>query len=359
MSPRIQTLPLEPSAPVTTAAGTIGPEPGAGTIGPEPGAGARTSLVVGNFDGVHRGHAEVLKQAVDEAHARGLVPAVLTFSPHPALVLGRTPPPALSRLAGRARLMEQHGVARLHVCRFDAELASWSPERFAEELLVRELDAAQVVVGADFRFGAKRAGDVALLEALGKQLGFRGESHAVVADAAGAFSSTRVRAAMARGDVAEAALVLGRPPRFAGIVVHGDARGRTLGFPTANLSDIAEMLPAHGVYAVRVDELPGGAASSADLGRDLVSERGARRLATAGRGAAVMNIGVRPTIGGAPELRVEVHVLDADLDLYDKRLAVDVIARVRAEQRFASLDELKEQIGRDRDEARRLLQNVP
>ncbi len=293
MSPRIQTLPLEPSAPVTTA------------------GGAKTSLVIGNFDGVHRGHAEVLKQAVDEAHARGLVPAVLTFSPHPALVLGRTPPPALSRLAGRARLMEQHGVARLHVCRFDAELASWSPERFAEELLVRELDAAQVVVGADFRFGAKRAGDVALLESLGAKLGFRGESHAVVADAAGAFSSTRVRAAMARGDVAEAALVLGRPPRFAGIVVHGDARGRTLGFPTANLADIAEMLPAHGVYAARVDELPGGAASAADLGLDLASERAARRLP--GGGAAVMNIGVRPTIGGPPELRVEVHVLDASL----------------------------------------------
>jgi riboflavin kinase/FMN adenylyltransferase len=343
MSSRIQTLALAPSAPFTAA------------------AGARTSLVIGNFDGVHRGHAEVLAQAVDEAHARGLVPAVLTFSPHPAQVLGRTPPPALSRLAGRARLMEQRGVARLHVCRFDAELASWSPERFAKELLVRELDAAQVVVGADFRFGAKRAGDVAMLEALGQKLGFRGESHAVVADAAGAFSSTRVRAALARGDVDEATLVLGRPPRFAGVVVHGDARGRTLGFPTANLAQIAEMLPANGVYAARAFELPGGAAAAADLSLDLASERAVAPLPGSPGGAAVMNIGVRPTIGGPPELRVEVHVLDlpAGTDLYDRRLAVDVIARVRGEQRFAGLDALKEQIGRDRDEARRLLQNVP
>ena len=339
MSPRIHTLPLEPNAPFTFD------------------AGAKTSLVIGNFDGVHRGHAEVLAQAVDEAHARGLVPAVMTFSPHPAQVLGRTPPPALSRLAGRARLMELRGVARLHICRFDAELAGWSPERFAEELLVRELNAAQVVVGADFRFGAKRAGDVARLQSLGESLGFRAESHAVVADAAGAFSSTRVRAAMARGDIAEAQLVLGRPPRFAGVVVHGDARGRTMGFPTANLAAIEEMLPAHGVYAARVDELPGGSESATDLAEELRSERAARRLP--GGGAAVMNIGVRPTLGGAPELRVEVHVIDANLDLYDKRLAVDVIARVRPEQRFGSLAELTEQIGRDRDEARRLLQNVP
>jgi riboflavin kinase/FMN adenylyltransferase len=310
---------------------------------------------------VHRGHAEVLAQAVDEAHARGLVPAVMTFSPHPAQVLGRAAPPSLSRLAARARLMEQHGVARLHVCRFDADLASWSPERFAEELLVRELRAAQVVVGADFRFGAKRAGDVAKLQQLGESLGFLAESHAVVADAAGAFSSTRVRAAIARGDVEDAKVVLGRPPRFAGVVVHGDARGRTLGFPTANLAQIVEMLPAYGVYAARVDELPGGAAAAADLSLDLASERAAKRLPGSSRGAAVMNIGVRPTIGGAPELRVEVHVLDApaDLDLYDRRLAVDVVARIRGEQRFAGLDALKEQIGRDRDEARRLLQNVP
>ena len=345
MSPRIRILALEPSALVTKV------------------AGARTSLVVGNFDGVHRGHAEVLAQAVDEAHARGLVPAVLTFSPHPGQVLGRTPPPSLSRLAGRARLMEERGVARLYVCRFDAELASWSPERFADELLRRELGAAEVVVGADFRFGAKRAGDVALLEKLGQSLGFRCESHAVVADAAGAFSSTRVRAAIARGDVDEATLVLGRPPRFAGVVVHGDARGRTLGFPTANLAQIEEMLPAHGVYAVKVDELPGGAASAADLGLDLASERAAKRLPGRGLGAgsAVMNIGVRPTLGGAPELRVEVHVIDAppEMDLYDRRLAVDVIARIRGEQRFSGLSELTEQIGRDREEARRLLQNVP
>lgn len=284
------------------------------------------ALVVGNFDGVHRGHQAVLREAVGAARAASLGTSVLTFDPHPAAVVGAGAPPRLTTLERRTELMGELGVDSVFVRTFDVGFAAWLPERFVRELVVGALRARIVVVGQNFRFGAKRAGDLALLRKLGTELGFDVRVHATAADERGPFSSTRAREAIAAGDVTEAAHVLGRPHALSGPVVHGDERGRTIGFPTANL-DAAEMLPADGVYKTLVDEIaPDGTA---------------RRLA-----AGVTNVGVRPTVGGGRRT-VETYLLDFDRDLYGALLRVHLIARIRGEQRFGSLDELKAQIARD------------
>jgi riboflavin kinase/FMN adenylyltransferase len=297
------------------------------------------SLIVGNFDGVHRGHQFVLGEAVTYARAQGLAACVLTFDPHPATVVGRGAPPLLTTLERKAELVGDIGVERVYVRRFDAAFAAWSPERFARDLVAATLKARVVVVGENFRFGARRAGDLKLLETQGTILGFEARVHSVAADDLGAFSSTRARDAVAAGRVEEAANVLGRPHAVSGVVVHGDARGRTIGVPTANLDGIDELLPMNGVYAVRVDLLG--------------DSTGGARQDVRPVGSGVTNIGVRPTVEGSAR-RVEVHVLDAppDLDLYGKRLRVHFVARLRDEKRFASLDELKAQIGDDIAQAR-------
>ena len=297
-------------------------------------AEAPCALVVGNFDGVHRGHQAVLTEAVDLARARGLSPSVLTFDPHPASVVGASVPPMLTTLERRAELMGQIGVERLYVRRFDASFAAWEPDRFARDLVAGALQARIVVVGQSFRFGARRAGDLALLRSLGAELGFDVTVHATASDDRGPFSSTRAREAIAAGDMHEAAEVLGRPHSLSGTVVHGDERGRTIGVPTANLDPIPEMLPPDGVYAVRVDELEDGES---------------RPLA-----GGVTNIGVRPTVAGERRT-VETYILGFAGDLYDLRLRVDLIARLRDEKKFASLDELKLQIARDCVAARKKL----
>lgn len=286
-------------------------------------ASASSAVAVGNFDGVHRGHAALLGALVRRAEVLGLPARAVTFDPHPGVVLGRGAPPRLTTLERRAELVRALG-AELVVCPFDAELSSWPPRRFAEELLARALGARAVVVGEDFRFGAGRAGDFALLASLGAELGFAAEAAPIAGDAGGPFSSSRVREALAAGDAGEAARVLGRPHSFEGTVARGDARGRALGFPTANLEDVVEVVPARGVYAVRV----------------------------VGLGHGVMNVGVRPTVSGERETR-EVHVLDFDGDLYGRRLRVEVVARLREERRFGSVDELRAQIARDVEAARR------
>lgn len=289
------------------------------------------ALVVGNFDGVHRGHQAVLREAVEAARGASLATRVLTFDPHPAAVVGSGAPPRLTTLERRTELMGELGVDSVFVRKFDAAFAAWQPEKFVRDLVVGALRARVVVVGQNFRFGAKRAGDLSLLRKLGAELGFEVRVHATAADARGPYSSTRVREAIAAGDVAEAAHVLGRPHALSGPVVHGDHRGRSIGFPTANV-DAAEMLPADGVYKTRVDEVgPDG---------------GARRLA-----AGVTNVGVRPTVGGGRRT-VETYLLDYERDLYGVTLRVHLVARIRGEQRFGSLDELKAQIARDVSAAR-------
>jgi riboflavin kinase/FMN adenylyltransferase len=285
------------------------------------------ALVVGNFDGVHKGHQAVLAEAVETARAQGLVASVLTFEPHPAAVVGRGAPAVLTTLDDRAELMGALGVERVYVRRFDAAFASWQPERFARELVAEALGARVVVVGQNFRFGAKRAGDLALLQSLGAELGFEVRVHAITSDARGRFSSTRARVAIAAGDLEEVERVLGRPHALSGRVVHGAERGRTINFPTANIAPVGEMLPPDGVYAVRVD---------------LLDDDGTVTTLPGG----VTNIELRPTVGGGGRT-VETYILGFAGDLYGERLRLHLVARLRGEQKFAGLDELKTQITRD------------
>lgn len=291
------------------------------------------AVVIGNFDGVHRGHQAVLAETVGYAKAHGLAPVVLTFDPHPAAVVGAGGPPVLTTLARRAELAAELGVARVYARRFDSAFAAWPPDRFVRELLVATVRAKRVSVGENFRFASKRTGDLTTLRALGAELGFDVHVQELARDAGGAFSSSRARACVEAGDVVGAAEVLGRPHAICGTVAHGAKRGRTIGFPTANVEAIPEIVPANGVYAVRVDRLEGGA-----------------------RGwAGVTNIGVRPTVGGDPKRSVEVFLLDWDGDLYGAELRVHFVARLRAEKKFGGLDELKAQIARDVDAARAIL----
>jgi riboflavin kinase/FMN adenylyltransferase len=292
-------------------------------------------LVVGNFDGVHLGHQAVLRQAVAHARSVGLSASVLTFDPHPAAVVGGGAPQRLTTLERRAELLSGLGIERMYVRRFDTAFAAWQPERFARDLVAGALRASLVVVGENFRFGAKRAGDLTLLRALGAEVGFGVQVHAVASDARGRYSSTRARQAVVAGDLDEVRRVLGRPHALTGPVVHGDERGRTIGVPTANLDPIPELLPPNGVYAVKVD-------------RYGESERAFLPLAQ-----GVTNIGVRPTVTtGAGRLSVETHLLDFEGDLYDARLRLHLVARLREEKKFGSLDELKAQIARDVSDAR-------
>jgi riboflavin kinase/FMN adenylyltransferase len=290
-----------------------------------------TVAVIGNFDGVHRGHQLLFAEAVREAYVRGLQPVALTFDPHPAVVLGGDAPGSLTSLARRAELIHRLGIAYVFVRRFDRGFAAWTPEKFASELVAGELAARVVVSGKSFRFGKGRAGDAATLETLGSALGF----HALALEARdekGALSSTRARESIVAGQLAEAERILGRRHAIEGPVVEGEKRGRTIGFPTANLEVSLQVLPPNGVYAVLVDRLLG---------------EGARALA---RG--VMNVGVRPTVATRGERSIEVHLFDVSEDLYGQTLRVHFVQRLRDEKRFSGLDALKAQIQHDADEAR-------
>jgi riboflavin kinase/FMN adenylyltransferase len=293
-------------------------------------------LVVGNFDGVHLGHQAVLREAIGQARSSGLTASVLTFDPHPAQVVGSGAPALLTTIERRAELVGAFGVERMYVRHFDVAFASWPPERFARELVAGALLARVVVVGANFRFGAKRAGDLALLRELGAELGFDVRVHSVASDAHGRYSSTRARQGVVSGNLDEVRRVLGRPHALTGVVVHGDERGRTIGFPTANLSATPELLPPKGVYAVRVERY----------------DETARAFVPLANG--VTNVGVRPTVGGEG-LSVETYLLDFSADLYGSRLRLELVARLREEKKFASLDALKAQIAADTAAARAAL----
>lgn len=302
------------------------------------GARAKSTLVViGNFDGVHRGHRAVLASAVEEARSLCLAPVVLTFHPHPVVVLGKGTPSVLTPISRRVELMGRVSPALTVVVEpFTRELSELAAREFVERLLLRDLGAAAVVVGQNFCFGRGRQGDIGLLGQLGAELGYRARAHQLEGDASGAFSSSRVRQAIVAGDVAGAAQVLGRPHAISGRVVRGHARGRTIGFPTANLSDVVELAPKHGVYACLVDRIDGD---------------GARML-----GTGVANLGVRPTLGAGASS--EVHLLDFDADLYDAELRIHFVERLRDERRFDGLDALVRQIGQDAARARQLLSSA-
>jgi riboflavin kinase/FMN adenylyltransferase len=304
-------------------------------------------VAIGNFDGVHLGHQAVLADAARDAHERGLEPLVLTFDPHPAAVLGRAAPPLLTSLARKIELVQRlQPTMRVAIERFDRAFAAQSPEAFAEDVLAAKLDAKLAIVGKNFRFGQGRAGDFEVLRALGERLGFETRSHSLIGDAHGTFSSTRARDAIALGELDLARAILGRPHALEGAVVRGDQRGRTIGFPTANLGECGEALPPFGVYAVVVDRL------AEDGPRPGV----ARGVALA-RGVA--NIGVRPTVKEGAPPSVEVHLFDFDGNLYGARIRAHLLARLRGEQRFSSLDALRAQIAADAAAAREISGAVP
>ncbi len=286
-------------------------------------------VALGNFDGVHLGHRAVLSRAGEEARRRDGLVVAATFWPHPRSVLGRGGPPGLlTTLEARREELLRSGADEVGVIPFDEALSKKSPREFVEDVLVGELGAASVVVGENFRFGYKASGDVEDLARIMREHG--GDAHAVEMRGNGAeISSTRIRELLLGGEVAEAAELLGRPYAVRGPVVVGDRRGRTIGFPTANVSpDPAVIVPERGVYACVV---------------------------RAGEGvhAACTNVGVAPTFERG-ESKIEAHLLDFEGDLYGRILDVLFLRRIRGERRFSGVEELKEQIGRDVGEARRL-----
>ena len=294
-------------------------------------------IVIGNFAGVHRGHQSVLRSVGELAAGRGLSPKLFTFEPHPAVTLGRTPPPRLTTLARKRELVRRAcpGI-EVVVREFTPAFSEQSPEDFAQHVLANELGAKVVMVGANFRFGKDRAGNVDDLRRLGEQHGFETIAESLVHDDHGAWSSTRIRARIAEGDMAEAADMLGRPHMLSGEVVRGDQRGRTIGFPTCNLAEPPEALPPNGVYAVLVDR---------------VEEDEVTALAK-----GVANLGVRPTVKDAqPRPLLEAHLFDVSEDLYGASLRVHLVERLREEKKFAGLDALKSQIDADAEAARRCL----
>lgn len=291
-------------------------------------------VVIGNFDGVHRGHQSLLKAVAKLASDRRLKPRLLTFEPHPAVTLGRPAPALLTRIERKRELSTRVCPdLQLALYEFTQDFAEQTPEDFARDILQRDLDARVVKVGQNFRFGRGRSGDIGVLTGLGQRYGFEVLAEPLLSDDEGAWSSTRVRRLVAEGEVRQAAEILGRPHMVSGRVVPGQQRGRTIGFPTCNLAEVAELLPAHGVYAVLVDRL---------------DATGFRVL---GRGVA--NLGLRPTLGQS-ELQplLEVHLFDTDADLYDANLRVHFVSRLRPERRFDSFEELRQQIAMDSDAAR-------
>lgn len=294
-----------------------------------PHGAVRPVVTIGNFDGVHRGHQALVSAARELAGPHGRV-CVLTFDPSPREVLQGVRQPALQPIDERVAALGQAGADEVVVQPFSTDLAALSAEDFCATVLLSDLDAGGLVVGWDFRFGRGRAGDVDLLRRLSGVPVVQVSGVEVDGDVV---SSSRVRRLVAEGDVVGAARLLGRPHRVSGRVVHGDARGRQLGFPTANLVSDSWLLPAHGVYAVRVD-VDGAQVDG------------------------VANLGVRPTFAGR-QLRVEVHLLDFAADLYDRTLRVAFVARVREERAFAGLDALVAQIADDVASARRLLAAAP
>ena len=293
-------------------------------------------VVLGNFDGVHRGHQIVVGEGLTAAREANAPLLVLTFEPHPVSVLRPDAPPfRLTPFRVKAHYLEALKLDGLVVLHFDQILASMAAEDFVREVLVAGLKAQRVVVGYDFCFGKGRTGNAALLQKMGAELGF---AVTIVSPAAGSdgqvFSSTQIREHLKAGRPGHAAAFLGRPYEIEGRVEPGDQRGRTIGFPTANLALGEQLRPAYGVYAAR-----------AGLG----GENG-----TESWHDAVVNLGRRPTVDGHKEL-LEVHLIDFAQDIYGRHLRAALIEYLRPEQRFAGLDALRAQIAKDKDTAIRIL----
>ena len=298
-----------------------------------------SSVVVGNFDGVHVGHRTVIERARAMAAERGAPLSVLTFEPHPRRFFRPGEPPfQLTPLRGKVRLLDGIGVDNLLVAHFDDEMSRVSHRDFVRRFLVEGFRAGQVIVGHDFVFGAGRGGDVGYLRARAREDGFDLRVVEAVTAADGTvFSSTSIRTLLAEGRPRAAAELLGRPWEIEGRVLHGDRRGRGIGFPTANVSLEGYVRPALDVYAVF--------AGVEEAGR-VVWHHG---CATIGR---------RPTFG-KEDVNVEVYILDFADDIYDRLLRVALVEHIRPERKFDGVAELREQIARDSRDARRLLEGLP
>ena len=304
-----------------------------------PASARRAVITIGNFDGVHLGHRAVVAEARRIAGELDAPLAAVTFEPHPRRYFQpHAPAFELTPLPGKLRQMELLGIDTLRLVEFGKTVAALTPDRFVEEVVVAGLEARHVVVGYDFVFGHGRAGDVAMLSALGEAHGFGVTAvDPVRVEGGPVYSSTNIRAGLAGGDPLAAAKLLGRCWEIEGAVMAGDKRGRTIGFPTANLSIDGYLEPAIGVYAIW---------AGLEHGEGTVWHMGCA------------NIGRRPTFGGE-EVVIEAHLFDFADDIYDKPLRVALVEYLRPEKKFAGIDELTAQIADDCARARRLLEGIP
>lgn len=301
----------------------------------------RSVVTTGTFDGVHLGHRAIVAYLVGRAQEIGGVPTVVTFSPHPREVITGQPVPLLTTLDERTALLEALGVERVVVLPFSRALSQLPAEAYVEDVLLGQVGMQDIVIGYDHRFGRGREGSRETLERLGAVHGFSvdvipeqvyGEGEGTTGGVTVSSSAIR-RLLLDDGDAAGASKLLGRPYRISGPVVKGDQRGRTIGYPTANVqpSNPAKLVPKTGVYAAHV------------------------RLRTGRRVAGMMNVGVRPTFETDGRRTVEVHLFDFDGDLYGQMLAVDVVARLRDERKFSGIEALVAQLGEDAGQAKRAL----
>ncbi|OYW35380.1 MAG: riboflavin biosynthesis protein RibF [Hydrogenophilales bacterium 12-61-10] len=295
--------------------------------------GTPHAVTIGNFDGLHLGHQAMLARLQDVAQTRGLPSCVVSFEPHPREFFTPEQAPArLSSLREKAERLRQLDVDRLHVFHFDRAFSTLTADAFIEQVLGCTLQARYVLVGDDFRYGARRTGDFALLAQAGASLGFDAEFLPTVEIAGERASSTAVRQALAAGELAHAAQLLGRPYSISGRVEHGDKLGRDIGFPTANIQLKHNRPPLMGIFAVQVSGLNGAPLPG------------------------VASLGKRPTVknpDAAPVL--EVHLFDFNADIYGRRLRVDFLHKLRDEAKYPDLNTLVAQIGRDVDNAKHYL----
>ena len=292
-------------------------------------------LALGNFDGMHRGHLKIIERVRRGAAERGATPVAMTFDPHPSKIVRPDKAPALL-MTGEQKLdaLDRAGMEGIAIVRFTSELAQWDPETFVRTVLVEWLHVGEVWVGANFLFGHDRAGTFSMLRSLGARYGFRAEKIDPVRYKDFVVSSTRIRRLITEGRVDEAGALLGHHYEIEGSVVQGQQRGRELGFPTANLHTENELIPPRGVYAT-VAILDGVAHQS------------------------ITNIGTRPTFDGEGGVNiVETHVLNFDRDLYQSRLRLAFVQRLRDERKFDDLDGLKTQIQTDRGQAQALFDRM-
>jgi riboflavin kinase/FMN adenylyltransferase len=282
------------------------------------------AVTIGNFDGVHRGHRALIERVKAKAAELGVASCALTFEPHPREFFRAGPvPPRLTRLRDKLELLRETGLDRVHVARFDARFAGLSAAEFIERVLVAGLGVRWLLVGRDFRFGAKRAGDFRLLEEAARRHGFALEAMPDVLLEGERISSSAVRAALQAGDVHRAEKLLGHPYTISGRVAHGEKLGRKLGFPTANLR-LAHEAPVAGIFAVEVE----------------------------GLGPAVASVGRRPTVNPVARPLLEVHLFHCEAELYGRRVRVRFLEKLRDEEKYDGLEALKEAIARDARQAR-------